>query len=460
MVTFCRSWKAYAPTYRAKEMKILAGWIATGTSSTVVGLPGTGKSNLLGFLCHRPDVLQTYLPPGNSSVAVIPVDLNNLPANTLATFYRVILRSFYEIRERFDQELQAAIARIYQENQGARDPFLPQSGLRELLLHFQTQETRVVLVLDRFDRFSQIATPQMMDTLRGLRDSFKDTICYIAGLRHAPVYLPDPEALGEMYEVLDTHVCRVGPMDENDARQLIAEETHTASTPPTEGDVTHLLALTGGYPALLKVACHWWLDTPNRPTASAWLEALLAEHSVQFRLAEIWGGLTQEEKLALLATQKGQSLVKTTNQQQYILAQLADKGLCQETAEGWRIVGDLFAAHAAEGQVQNAGRIWVDRETGDLYQGQTILENLAPLERAVLHFLVTDPRVRHTKTDLIVNAWPDELRRQGVTDDSLYQVVMALRKKIEPEPAKPCYLVTWRGRPEGGYQFFPEGRPA
>jgi DNA-binding winged helix-turn-helix (wHTH) protein len=300
----------------------------------------------------------------------------------------------------------------------------------------------------------------MMDTLRGLRDSFKDTLCYIVGLRHAPVYLPDPEALGEMYEVLDTHICRVGPMNESDARRLVAEETHAASTPPAEDDVAHLLALTGGYPALLKVACHWWLDTPDRPAASAWLEVLLAKRSIQFRLAEIWSGLTQEEKQALQAMQKDQSLVRTTEQQQYIPTQLADKGLCQETAEGWRIVGDLFAAYAAEACVQSAGRIWLNRETGDLYQGQTVLENLAPLERAVLQFLVIDPRVRHTKTDLIVNAWPDELRRQGVTDDSLYQVVMALRKKIEPEPAKPCYLITWRGRPEGGYQFFPEGRPA
>ena len=37
--------------------------------------------------------------------------------------------------------------------------------------------------------------------------------------------------------------------------------------------------------------------------------------------------------------------------------------------------------------------------------------------------------------------------------------IAELRKKIEPNLARPCYVVTWRGRPEGGYQFFPEGRP-
>jgi hypothetical protein len=238
---------------------------------------------------------------------LIPVDLNNLPSNTLATFYRVILRSFYEIHDRFDQSLQQTITDLYRDNRAARDPFLPQSALRELLLQFQIQRIRVVLVLDPFDRFAQTATPQMLDTLRGLRDSFKDTLYYIVGTRQEIVYLFDPAALGEMYELLDTHVCWVGPMNEADARQLIAEETHIAPSPPAEAEVSRLLTLTGGYPALLKAACHWWLATPDKPAASEWAIALLAERSIQSRLEEIWDGLTQEERQALSEVQKWQT---------------------------------------------------------------------------------------------------------------------------------------------------------
>jgi DNA-binding response OmpR family regulator len=113
----------------------------------------------------------------------------------------------------------------------------------------------------------------------------------------------------------------------------------------------------------------------------------------------------------------------------------------------------------ANAEGRGSGKIWLDEKTDELYQGQTLLEGLTDLERGVLHFLVRHPRMRHAKTDLIVNTWPDELRQQGVTDDSLYQIIRGLRKKIEPNPARPCYIITWRGRPEGGYQFFPEGRP-
>lgn len=457
-MTTRRSWEIYAPTYRAREIKILADWIAAGISGSVVGLSGSGKSNLLGFLCRRPDVVQTYLPPESDPIAVIPLDLNNLPANNLATFYRVVLRTFYEIRDRFTPETQALITHTYKENRTARDPFLPQSALRELLLHFQTQNTRVVLVMDRFDQFCQTATLQMMNTLRGLRDSFKDTLCYLVGTRYEIAYLPDPEALGEMYEILDTHTCWVGPMSAGDARQVVAEETQAGPQRPTEDVIAHLLALTGGYPALLKAACHWWMDTPAKPPHAGWGEALLAERSIQVRLAGIWSGMTQEEKLALSQTENRQETAQMEEQYRRILTGLVAKGFCRQTQSGWRIFSELLARYIRADQ-EPGGRIWLNPQTDELYQDQSPLNNLAPLERSVLRFLVTHPKKRHTKTDLIVSAWPDELRRQGVSDDSLYQVVMELRKKIEPDPVKPCYLVTWRGRPEGGYHFFPEGRP-
>jgi DNA-binding response OmpR family regulator len=84
---------------------------------------------------------------------------------------------------------------------------------------------------------------------------------------------------------------------------------------------------------------------------------------------------------------------------------------------------------------------------------------LTPKERALLHFLVENPRAEHSYTDLIVATWSDEERYHGVNNDSLHQVIRTLRLKIEPNPSQPVYVVNWRGKPEGGYTFFPEGRP-
>lgn len=487
-----RAWTAYRPGYRAKEMALLAGWIQAGVSGAVVGPAGGGKSNLLSFLGHRPDALQRYLPPDflPGSVALVPVDLNILPTPDLATFYRVIFRSFNEVRHHFDPILQQMITDLYQKNWTTSDPFLLQSILYDLLRDFQAQQVRVVLILDRFDHFCRQATPQMLDTLRGLRDSFKDTLCFIVGMRREAAYLPDPGILRELYEILDSHVCWVGPMAEDDAWQLIAQETQitlserrgagepadTIFTLLPEEEIKHLLTLTGGYPALLKTACHWWQVTLNRPAMNEWETILLAERNVEYRLAEIWTSLTQEEQLALAEVEKwyGQAklaLVRQTTtgqpkaardleiQHSAALARLTAKGLCERTETGWRIFCDLLAAYIAVVKGRDSGKIWLDESSGELYQSQSLLEGLTPLERTALIFFIENPRERHTKRMLIDNIWPDEFAREGITDDSLYKVIQKLRQKIEPDPTKPSYLITWRGTPEGGYQFFPEGKP-
>ena len=453
-----RDWAHYSPTYRAKEMAVLANWVREGKSGTVVGLSGSGKSNLLGFLCYRPETIQSYLAAQLPPVSLVPVDLNNLVDDTLATFYRSILRSFYHICSRFPETLQQTTTTLYQENKAARDPFLPQSALYELLSECRVQQRRIVLVIDRFDQFCQTATPAMTNTLRGLRDSFKGTLCYIMGMRQEAIYMSDPSALGELYEILDTRVCWVGSMSESDARQLITQETYMASNPPSETDIDTLLALTGNYPAPLKTACHWWLETRNRPANSEWEEVLLEQPGMQHRLQEIWSGLSQEERFVLAELQKLQGSNANLNHH-HLLNRLAAKGLCDNTVSGWRIVSDLFASYTATAVGYGLGKIWLDDQTDEIYHGQQLLKTLTPLEREVLRFLIKHPRVRHAKTDLIVNAWPDELRRKGVTDDSLYQIISGLRKKVEPNPTEPCYILNWRGWPESGYQFFPEGRP-
>jgi hypothetical protein len=184
----------------------------------------------------------------------------------------------------------------------------------------------------------------------------------------------------------------------------------------------------------------------------------------------MWSGLTQEEQSVLSEAQKLQIQVGVAKerskvsqhlakQHHYALDRLLAKGLCEQTETGWQLNGDLLVAYIAKTGGRSRGKIWLDEPTKTLYQGQTPIEGLTSLQKDVLIFLVKNPRLQHAKTDLIINTWPDELREEGVSDDALYQVIVMLRRKIEPDPANPHYLITWRGRPEGGYQFFPEGKP-
>jgi len=457
-------WADHGPTYRAREVQRLANWILTGASGSVIGLNGSGKSDLLGYLCHRPEVLNTYLPARAQPVTLLPMDLNNLPARTLAALFRVILRTFAEHQARFDAETQALITRLYQENRAATDPFLSQSALRELLIHLQQRRHRVVFALDRFDAFCHMLTPAMGDALRGLRDGFKGTLSYIASMRLGLAYLPAPKVLGDLRRLLDQHLCYIGPMNEQDTRETIARRVQMVELRPTEAEIAQIWQLSGGYPSLVMVICRWWLIHPQRLPLAHWAEALWKEAGVRHRLEDIWLGLTQEEQMVLAEVQKSTLLDQRAQGavgQRYasVLADLVEKGLCHADGNGWRLFSRLFADHVAQVGGYSRGKIGYDAVTGALYHGQSVLTDLTPKERALLQFLVQQPRQQHTYTDVIVAAWTDEERYNGVTNDSLFQVVRGLRQKIEPNPSQPVYVVNWRGKPEGGYLFFPEGRP-
>lgn len=456
-------------------MRILAGWIQAGRSGAVVGSAGVGKSNLLGFLCNSPGVLERYLPPDEFRLALVPVDLNNLPANNTSTLYRVILRSLYESRNKFDPGLAQLITSLYLENREANDPFLPHSALREALLHFQDQGVCVVLVLDRFDWFCENLSPRMTDTLRGLRDSFKDSLCFIVGMRVGVSYLSDPGVLGELYELLDTYICWVQPMRRDDALQLIADETAGTLNVSSSDDIEKLLRLSGGYPSLLKACCHWWLNKPDR-SGFNWNETLKDLPSIQHRLERIWNTLTLGEQQVLDEIGKwnsrgspvgdGHTELKTdavrlnlNDEQNKSIDLLVRRGLIKPDVLGWQIISSLLASFVIAFPGRSPGTIWVEVSSGILYQGKSSIDSLTPLEYRLLDFLVRNPRIRHTHTALIEAVWPDDTLTEGVTTEALYQLVRGVRRKVEPVPSRPRYVVNWRGSPEGGYQCFPEGKP-
>jgi hypothetical protein len=251
-----RFWEAYKPTYRAREMEVLASWIQAGESGSIVGLAGSGKSNLLGFLSHRPEAMAQYLRDSSLKLALIQVDLNNLPGDDLATFYQVVLRSLYEASAHLaaiEDSLPDTVETLYRKVEEKADPFLSQSALREVLLLFRKEKARLVLVLDPFDQFCRTASTQILNNLRGLRDSFKTTLSYLVGLRQELAYVRDPVELEELYEILDIHLCWLGPMEQDDARWVIGQVEEGAGTSFAEEHIEHLIGLTGGYPSLLRV---------------------------------------------------------------------------------------------------------------------------------------------------------------------------------------------------------------
>ena len=467
-----RSWNLYPDSYRAREIKVMAGWVQAGESGSIVGLAGAGKSNLLGFLSHQPDILRQYLPADAPKLVVVQIDLNNMPNHDLSTFYRIILRSLFESADQltaFDPSLKTTIEALYRKVEEKTDPFLSQSALREALLLLRAQEIRQVFVFDPFDHFCRTATTQVLDNLRGLRDTFKTTLSYIVGLRHELAYIRDPVELGELYEILDIHQCWLGPMARDDAHWVVDQIEAATGQGFSKAEKKQLVELTGGYPALLKAASLWLtrhkLAKPATvPKLDDWAEQLLSESSIQNRLQDLRSGLTGEEEAALsilqLALNRGgpdqaESIRQIEEKHQLALQRLQAKGLCRKSAAGWHIFSPLFAKFVAKMQGVSAGKIWMDEATTRFFRGDTEFTGLSEKDRRLMELFLTNPLSVHTIDDLIEAAWLED-DSSGVSDGAVQQAIRHLRKQIEPNPAKPCYLINERGV---GYRFFAEGAP-
>jgi DNA-binding winged helix-turn-helix (wHTH) protein len=465
-----RAWETYPLSYRAREVKTLAGWIRAGESGSIVGLAGTGKSNLLGFLSHQPQAMTQYLKGSPFKLATVFVDLNSLPGDDLATFYRVILRSLYEARvplSASEQTLPNTVEMVYRKVEEKADPFLVQSALREVLLSFRETETCLVLMLDPFDRFCRATTTQVLNNLRGLRDSFKTILSYLVGLRHRLVYVRDPVDLGELYEILDTHVCWVGPMERDDARWVIAQVEEGIGKSFENDQVERLIDLTGGYPALLRAASLWLARVSPTPEPQTWAEALLVKPSIQNRLQEFWQCLTGEEQLTLSdlqASQKEETAAASQKsyhvacqQHDQVLARLQEKRICfLDEKDRWQIFSPLFAAHV--GRQTSSGKIWWRKTDNAILRGNICLDDgLTPQDRKLLLFFLEHPHRILEKDELASTLWPEEeIFDRGVEDVRLHKAVSHLRGLLEAREDAPRYIQTVRGI---GYRFFPEGAP-
>ncbi len=352
-------WESYPATYREREVRAILRAARTGDSVSVIGLSGAGKSNLLGFLANRIDQPEIHLTP---------IDCNRLQAPSPDAFYRLTRAALGE-RSPAQDESEALFALL--ESRCASSP------------------ANVCLLLDRFDILLEPPQEILYNNLRALRDAFKYRLSFVFSTRRP---LP-PNS--ELAELVAGHVIWLGPLTEVDARWSARQYGARVGVEWREEQLQALLALSGGYPSLLRAACEAVADG-----ASLVLQTLLQNAAVAARLKEFWDDQPGDEALERSGL-VGIPLLDASHPIKIRGSQLTAKE---------QMLLDTLQAHA----------------------GSVCL-----------------------KDDLIRAVWPeDKIFMEGVRDDSLAQLVRRLRSKIEPDPNNPRFVLTITGR---GYAYRTDG---
>lgn len=213
-----KSWDEYPETYREKENNQILQAVQAGNCVSVVGLSGSGKSNVLGFLYHRKNQNQNlFWIDGNRAA---------LSKNT-----NILIELMIKAMDETVDE----------------DPL--DTLLNTVADKIEESNAPICLIIDRFDAFQEDMLTNIASQLRFLRDTFKYQLCYILGTR-TPIAHEN-----ELAELCYANTIYLGPLSEDDAKWSIQHFAERNQLSWNEQTIQSIIKIAGTYPSFMRAAC-------------------------------------------------------------------------------------------------------------------------------------------------------------------------------------------------------------
>jgi len=249
-------WDRYPRDYRAREVAQIVDAVNAGECISVIGLSGSGKSNLLGFLANFQDMF-------NPCPRMIFVDCNRMLEATPFAFFQLLQRLLPETGRH--PPSQVSIEEVVTE-------------IEQSLERVHDDLPGISLLLDRFDALENLpGSKTVYGVLRALRDANKYWLTLVPASRH-PI-----DSQTELAELCYAHTLWLGPLSESDARWNIARYAERLGQQWQEPVYQALMNLSRGYPSMLKAVCEAYAQG-----ASLDLQSMQNHPAVLKRVEEFW----------------------------------------------------------------------------------------------------------------------------------------------------------------------------
>ncbi|MBV7330164.1 hypothetical protein KFU94_18330 [Chloroflexi bacterium TSY] len=404
-------WLEFPDTYRAEAIASILQWIALGESGVVIGGSGSGKTNIAGYIASRSDVRRMHLPGTNEDYLFLSLDLNGLPIMNMVNFYRTMLDQIQHCGIDYPELVQTissivsdpvskddALA-LYLALQRAHNLLIGQAGIH------------VIWLFDRFDEGCERLEADTLNSLRNLRDQFKDRLSYIAFTRYPLARLRPPAEYDEFHEIMVMHTCWIGPMNRCDGEWVAQQVMTRYATNFSEAAIATIYDLCGGLPAFLKIAFSALAsgELSTNTSMVEWQEKLLALPAMWRNCEEIWDSCSEEEQtmLASLAARR-----EITRHAKVAASYLEPIGFITSVSLGnpaisqRRLFSPLFAKFIRQQQCGPGQGIHIAH--GIVYQdGEPLSDELSPLEFRLLEYLWKHADEVCTRQDLTDSVDPN-----------------------------------------------------
>lgn len=422
----------YPEESRYEEIDKILSLIKKGSSCQLVGVPGTGKSNLLGLLTYNRNVRIRHLGENQKWFHFVYMDFSEVKNRSLADVIKFMTISLsYSFQERGLVKDADRVRGFLSEVENLTDEMILFQALKKAIDYFAIErELTIVFLFDRFDQYAPRVSADFFSNLKIMRNRAKYRFACVFGLNRELTQIVEPASLEDFYEFVAENIVYLKLFDAPGItfRLSYLEKVTGKKIGPNVKE--EILKLTGGHGKLTRLASEAALSEGKiGEDLSAFL---LAKKAVRGGLFEITRTLLPQEVRDLKAEIKNEFLENVG---------LAKNGKC---------IIPLFITYL-NSLPQSAEKLSYDSEKNEITKGgENLSDKLTPSEFRLLRFLITNSGKVCEKDEIIENVWKDSKTKEGVTDQALDQIIYRLRKKIEDDPENPQFLQTIKGR---GYKL-------
>lgn len=434
----------YPDTTRFEQIEQILRFVKEGKSCQVIGLPGTGRGNVLGFLAYNKAIRQKHLGDNYKWFHFV-----------LVNFTEVRKRSFYDttkflflaildsLRERKMQDIYDRVNTIFKESIAIHDELVLFHGLKRVidLLAIEKQLT-IVFLFDRFEEYIPMLTPEFFTNLRVLRNRAKYRFSVVFSVNRPLEETLEPTLFADFHEFFANHIVYLPLLDKPGVDFRIAYLEKITGKKVDKKIQEKVLELTGGHMKLTRLALEAVLATQeNTDDFSAFF---LSQKTIQNALYEIWNYLTPAEQTHMAKRLFGKEYLDEHTAMLKQLHLLKDKTVTIP-------LFDAFVQKEFKDKQVGKELLSFDTNTNDIKKGNVVLsDKLTSSEFKLLRFLLQNAERVIEREEIVSTVWGDAKSTAGVTDQALDQLIFRLRKKIEDDPNNPTHLQTVKGR---GFKF-------
>lgn len=420
----------YPVTTREKELEQVAQYLKEGNSCQIVGMPGVGRSTILGFLAYNRTIREKHFGEQAKVFHFVLINFAEVHNKPLIEVTKLLFLELATSLQERNIEAYEEIQRMFKDALSFQDELVLFQGLKKAIAYLSLEKgLTIIFLFERFEAYITMLTADFFTNLRIIRNLVKYQFSVVFSLTRPLEDLIEPTLIADFYEFLAGHIVYLPLFDKPgfDFRLDHFQEVSNKTIAPAL--VEKILSFTAGHGKLTKVCIEKCLQE-NIASDNLTQDFLLSHITIQGVLLEIWSFLSPDEQQAILTHETLPFLE---------LVGLMSNG---------DIAIPLFVTYVTQ-QLQNEISIplMYDEVSNTITKGPQILSDyLTGAEFRLLRLLLTNPGRIVERDEIIAAVWQNSTTTAGVSEQAIDQLVFRLRKKIEPDPTHPTLLQTIKGR--------------